>query len=134
MRAAILTMAFLVCLVLPLRAADDIATAQATIRSQAEALGRDDGATAYSYAAPGIQQIFQQPDMFMAMVRQNYTAVYRHRRFEFGEARVADGKVAQKVHITDAEGELWEALYTLEPQPDGSLKIAGCVLAKATGA
>ena len=134
MRAAILTMAFLVCLVLPLRAADDIATAQATIRSQAEALGRDDGATAYSYAAPGIQQIFQQPDMFMAMVRQNYTPVYRHRRFEFGEARVADGKVAQKVHITDAEGELWEALYTLEPQPDGSLKIAGCVLAKATGA
>jgi hypothetical protein len=25
----------------------------------------------------------------------------------------------------------WEALYTLELQPDGSLKISGCTLLKA---
>jgi hypothetical protein len=25
----------------------------------------------------------------------------------------------------------WEALYTLEEQPDGSVKIIGCVLLKA---
>jgi hypothetical protein len=27
----------------------------------------------------------------------------------------------------------WEALYTLERQPDGSIKISGCVLVKAPG-
>jgi len=43
----------------------------------------------------------------------------------------ADGTIAQRVHIIDANGEAWEALYTLEQQPDGSLKITGCSLLKA---
>jgi hypothetical protein len=67
----------------------------------------------------------------MAMVRNSYAPVWRHRSFEFGEARAADGKVAQRVHILDVDGVPWEALYTLEQQPDGSLKITGCVLLKA---
>jgi len=41
-----------------------------------------------------------------------------------------DGHVAQRVHIVDEKGEAWEALYTLEQQPDGSLKITGCSLLK----
>ena len=67
----------------------------------------------------------------MAMVRNSYAPVYRHKSFEFGEARVSDGQIAQRVHIIDAEGVPWEALYTLEEQPDGSVKIIGCVLLKA---
>ena len=59
----------------------------------------------------------------MAMVRGSYAPVYRHKSFEFGEARVADGRIAQRVRIVDAEGVPWEALYTLEQQADGSLKI-----------
>ena len=47
------------------------------------------------------------------------------------EARTADGKIAQRVHIIDVDGVPWEALYTLELQPDGSLKITGCMLLKA---
>jgi hypothetical protein len=31
----------------------------------------------------------------------------------------------------DADGEAWEALYTLERESDGSLKVVGCVLIKA---
>ena len=42
-----------------------------------------------------------------------------------------DGKIYQEVHIIDADGEAWEALYTLESQGDGSVKIGGCVLKKA---
>jgi Domain of unknown function (DUF4864) len=64
------------------------------------------------------------------MVQRSYTPVYRHKSFEFGEARASDGKVAQQVHIVDADGVPWEALYTLEQEPDGSLKISGCVLIK----
>ncbi|MDB5514162.1 MAG: hypothetical protein JWQ17_920 [Tardiphaga sp.] len=131
MRALILAVAFWIGLSAPLRAADDIATAQATIRSQAEAFGRDDAAAAYAYAAPAIQGLFPQPDIFMNMVRNGYAPVYRHRSFEFGEAQVSDGIIAQKVHIVDADGVAWEALYTLQRQPDGSLKITGCSLLKA---
>jgi Domain of unknown function (DUF4864) len=53
--------------------------------------------------------------------------------FQFGGARVSDGKIAQEVHIIDADGGVWEALYTLEQQPDGSVKITGGVLVKAAG-
>jgi|SRR5438445_1656218 len=115
----------------PATAADDIATARNVISSQAEAFGRDDAAAAYSYAAPAIREMFPQADIFMFMVQNSYAPVYRHKSFEFGEARVEDGRVAQRVHIVDANGEAWEALYTLERQADGSLKIIGCVLLKA---
>ncbi|MEH2562954.1 DUF4864 domain-containing protein [Bradyrhizobium sp. AZCC 2289] len=131
MRAIVLLLAFLVSIPLPARATDDIAAAQSVIRSQEQAFSHDDAAAAYSYAAPEIQQMFRQPDIFMYMVQNNYAPVYRHKSFEFGEARAADGQIAQRVHIIDADGEAWEALYTLEEQPDGSLKITGCSLLKA---
>jgi Domain of unknown function (DUF4864) len=101
---------------------------QGVIRSQVEALGRDDAATAYSYAAPAIHDLFPQAEIFMDMVRRSYTPVYRHKSFEFGEARASGGQIAQRVHIVDADGIPWEALYTLELEPDGSVKISGCVL------
>ena len=115
----------------PAFAADDVATAQGIIRSQVEALGRDDAATAYSYAAPGIHELFPQADIFLGMVQHSYAPIYRHKGFEFGEARVSYGKIAQLVRIVDADGVPWEALYTLEQETDGSLKISGCVLVKA---
>jgi hypothetical protein len=105
--------------------ADDVATAQSVIRAQ------DDAAAAYSHAAPEIKQLFPQADIFLQMVQQAYAPVYRHKSFEFGEARSADGRIAQRVHIVDDNGEAWEAMYTLEQQPDGSLKITGCSLLKA---
>jgi hypothetical protein len=131
MRVFVLLVALLIALAAPAFAADEVASAQSVIRSQVEAFGHDDAATAYSYAAPGIQGMFPQPDIFLSMVRNQYSPVYRHKSFEFGEAKVADGKIAQQVHIIDADGVPWEALYTLEQEPDGSLKISGCVLLKA---
>jgi hypothetical protein len=65
------------------------------------------------------------------MVRNGYAPVYRHRSFEFGMARIVEGKIMQDVQIIDADGVAWDARYTLEPQPDGSLKISACVLLKA---
>jgi hypothetical protein len=131
MRAFVLLLALLLNLVTPARAADDIAAAQSVIRAQEQAFGRGDAAAAYSHAAPAIREIFPQAEIFMMMVQQGYAPVYRHRSFEFGEARVSDGHIAQRVHIVDENGEAWEALYTLEQQADGSLKITGCSLLKA---
>ena len=130
MRAIVLLLALLFGLASS-ALADDVASAQSVIRAQEEAFGRDDAAAAYSHAAPEIRQLFPQADIFMQMVRQGYAPVYRHKSFEFGEARSANGHIAQRVHIVDDNGEAWEAMYTLEQQPDGSLKITGCSLLKA---
>ena len=111
--------------------ADDVASAQSVIRAQEQAFSRNDAAAAYSHAAPEIKQLFPKADIFLQMVQQAYPPVYRHKSFEFGEARAAQGRIAQRVHIVDANGQAWEAMYTLEQQPDGSLKITGCSLLKA---
>jgi len=129
MRAFALLFMFLI-MSSPTSAGDDIAAAQTIIRAQEEAFNRDDAAAAYSYAAPGIRERFPLADAFLGMVRNSYAPVYRHKSFEFGEARASEGKIAQQVHIVDSEGLPWEALYTLELQDDGSLKISGCVLIK----
>ena len=130
MRALVLFLTLLLGLASPARA-DDVAAAQGVIRAQEQAFARDDAAAAWSHAAPAIQEIFQQPEIFMQMVRQGYAPVYRHKSFEFGEAKTAGSQIAQRVHIVDDNGEAWEAMYTLEQQPDGSLKITGCSLLTA---
>ena len=131
MRNLVLVLIALFAFVLPASAGDNVAAAQNVIRSQEQALGHDDAATAYSYAAPAIRQLFPQAELFMAMVQKTYAPVYRHKSFEFGEAQTEGSSVAQRVHIIDADGNAWEALYTVEQQPDGSFKITGCSLLKA---
>ena len=131
MRAVALLLFALLAFAAPAAAADDVAAAQSVIRAQEQAFARDDAASAFSYAAPVIRQRFGQAETFMTMVQGGYAPVYRHKSFEFGEARADGSSVAQRVHIIDVNGEAWEALYTLERQADGSLKITGCTLLKA---
>jgi hypothetical protein len=131
MRVLALLVAFLLGFPALAGADADVAAGQSIIRAQEEAFLRDDAATAYTFAAPSIQSWYRTPETFMFMVRNGYAPVYRHRSFDFGEAKITDGKIEQEVHIIDAEGAAWDALYTLEPQPDGSLKISACILRKA---
>lgn len=131
MRIAALVVALTIALS-PLAArADDVSAAQDAIRAQEQAFIHDDASAAYSYAAPAIKQIFPAPDIFMSMVQNGYAPVYRHKSFEFGDSKTEGSSIAQRVHIIDANGEAWEALYTLEQQADGSYKITGCSLLKA---
>ncbi|MGM4893109.1 DUF4864 domain-containing protein [Tardiphaga sp. 839_C3_N1_4] len=130
MRSLLFLVVIVIGLASPVRAADDVAAAQKIIRSQADALVRDDAVAAYGFAAPDIQSIFTDPDSFMDMVRNAYAPIYRHRSFEFTESNMSSGIIEQKVHIVDTDGVPWDALYTVEPQPDGSLKISGCMLLK----
>ena len=130
MRAVALLLLALLAFTAP-AAADDVAAAQGVIRAQEQAFAHDDAASAYSYAARSIHQLFPRADIFMTMVQNQYAPVYRHQSFELGEARTEGNWVAQRVHIIDANGEAWEALYTLEQQADGSFEITGCTLLKA---
>jgi hypothetical protein len=131
MRIAALLVALMMTLIVPPAHADDVSAAQGVIRAQEQAFVHDDAAVAYSYAAPAIKQIFPAPDIFMSMVQKGYPPVYRHQSFEFGDSKTEGSSVAQRVHIIDANGEAWEALYTLEQQEDGSYKITGCSLLKS---
>ena len=131
MRLAVLLVALVLGFAAP-ALADDVAAAQNVIRAQEQALARDDAAAAYSHAAPALQRMFGDPDTFMAMVRSGYAPVYRHKSFDFTDSRSVGGRIEQDVRIVDAEGVPWDALYFLEVQPDGSLKIIGCTL-KAVG-
>jgi hypothetical protein len=116
----------------PSYAADDAerATIRALIQSQLDAFASDDGAKAYSFAAPSIRRIFPDEAAFLRMVRESYAAVYRHKDVLFGElSDHGEGRI-QAVKLTDETGDTWLALYTLEKQPDGSWLISGCTLVK----
>ncbi len=102
------------------------------ISEQIEAFRADDGVRAYSHAAPMIRQIFPSPGNFMAMVKQGYPMVYRPQSFRFGEAGPdTAGRPTQRVNIVGPDGQNYEAIYTMEQQPDGTWQINGCAIAKA---
>ena len=130
MRVVVLFIALMIGVAAPVRAADDKADAQAIILSQIDAFGRDDAAAAYSYASPLLHELFPQAEMFMGMVKSGYDPVYRHKSFQLGEFSTADGRMTQRANIIDANGAAWEAVYSLERQDDGTLKISGCSLVK----
>ncbi|WP_029029680.1 DUF4864 domain-containing protein [Salinarimonas rosea] len=111
----------------------DEAAARSVIEAQLRAFLADDGARAYSYAAPGIKRIFPSQDRFMAMVRQGYPPVYRPRDFSFDTYRETPAGPIQEVTIIDHTGVAWRAIYALEQQPDGSWKISGCQLLRLPG-
>ena len=106
---------------------------QGTIEQQLQAFLRDDGPTAYSFAAPNIKMMFPTVDAFMAMVRQGYPQVYRPRQYSFGELKEEPGYLTQSVDIVDADGAFWTAIYTMRQDADGSWKITGCYIVKKPG-
>lgn len=113
----------------------DRAEFQRIISEQIAAFRADDGPRAYSYAAPSIKRIFPSPEIFMRMVRQGYEPVHRPRSFRFGEAALDPlGRPAQRVTLVGPDGRTYEALYSMERQPDGSWRIDGCTLLEIPGA
>lgn len=79
---------------------------ETTIGAQIEAFRADDYAKAFTYASPAIQQLFGGPDNFGAMVRHGFPMVRRPERLQFLELRKSDGRMWQKVMITDATGQV----------------------------
>lgn len=110
--------------------ADDAGDIKAVISAQLQAFKSGDGATAYSFAAPNIKAIFPSQETFMAMVEGGYAPVFRSSNATFGELTVEGAGFRQEVYLTDQSGQSFIASYTLERQPDGSLKITGCSLRK----
>ena len=136
MRLILRLLAMIVLFSLPVQAAElsaqDKSSFQSVISDQIAAFQADDGARAYGFASPTIQSIFPNHYLFMDMVKRGYQPVYRPQSFAFGEAGInGSGSPFQKVTIVGPDGFTYEALYTMEQQPDGSWKINGCSLVRA---
>lgn len=133
-RASALAFALLAA-TLPAAALDepDRLAVRSAIERQLEAFRRDDAAAAYDLASPSIQGMFPTKDIFLEMVRRGYPPVYRPRSFEFGPTRDDDGLFEQAVRIQDGDGVEWDAVYSMERQPDGTWRISGCRLVKRPG-
>ncbi|CCV14086.1 DUF4864 domain-containing protein [Mesorhizobium sp. STM 4661] len=107
----------------------EIKAGQATIDGQLKAFMADDGAAAYSFAAPNVKRIFPTVDTFMNMVANGYAPVRKPRTYSFGKVQeMSPTSIIQQVLIVGPDGKDYEAVYTLEQQPDGTFQITGCSL------
>src|SRR5919108_3724955 len=130
MRSILLALALIPTL-LGAALADDasVAAAQSTIEAQLKAFLADDNATAYSYAAPNVKSIFPTLETFMGMVTGGYKPVQKPQSYSFGKSEwMGTTTIAQQVFLVGPDGKDYEALYTLELQPDGVWRVTGVSL------
>jgi len=128
---AVVSLLFASTLFVSLASAGDaeVKAGQAVIDGQLKALIANDGAKAYSFAAPNVKQIFPTVDAFMNMVTNGYAPVRRPQSYSFGKVeQTGPGSIVQQVLIVGPDGKDYEAVYTLQQQPDGTFQITGCSL------
>lgn len=138
---AVLSVAFLASTaLLPVRgahaaevAAEDAKAVHAVVAAQLAAFAADDAPRAFSYAAPAIREMFGTADRFLAMVRASYPVVYRPSTLIFLTPQWVQGQLVQGVHLTDAGGALWLAVYRLDRQPDHTWRISDCDVQRTAG-
>jgi hypothetical protein len=131
MRRMLLAFALLQSLAMSPAIADEagIAAARSVVESQIRAFQRGDDAAAYAFAAPGIKRFFPTLESFMGMVANGYQPVQKPRSFAFGTAeQPSPTTVIQRVQLVGPDGKDYEAVYTLEMQPDGGFLITGVSL------
>lgn len=130
-RAALVIVGLLMAV--PADAGDaEIKAAQGTISGQLQAFRAGDDATAYGFAAPNVKRIFPTLETFMGMVTGGYRPVHKPQSFDFGKSQeMSPTSIIQQVIIVGADGKDYEAVYTLELQPDGVWRITGVSLRAA---
>jgi hypothetical protein len=103
-----------------------------TISEQLAALRAGDAARAYTFAAPGIRERFQDAPTFMRMVQDSYAPLLDARYTEFLEGAVIDGRTIQPLRLVLADDSALVALYEMQRDETGRWRIAGCALAPST--
>lgn len=134
MRAFIIALGFIMALggTVPGPAAAQDTDIRGVISSQIDAFKADDFNTAFSFAAPTIQNIFRTPENFGRMVSQGYPMVWRPADVEYLELRQENGAIFQDLRITDAEGRVHLLEYRMTEMATG-WKISGVRLLEAAG-
>jgi ketosteroid isomerase-like protein len=128
LRRALVILAALTFFFSPARA-DEESDVRTVIESQLNAFAADQDDAAYSHAAPVVKMAFPTVDQFMRMVKGGYKMVYRNTSREFQKLEKDGlGRPSMRVLLTAEDGKRYEAFYAMEKQPDGTWKIAGCVV------
>lgn len=110
----------------------EVKSAQKSIDGQLRAFQQDNGALAYSFAAPNITRMYPTPEAFMGMVTNGYPPVRKPQSFSFGKSQeTGPTSIVQQVMIVGSDGKDYEAVYMLELQPDGVYRIISCSLRAA---
>lgn len=90
-----------------------------TIQSQIDAFLADDFTTAFSFASPTIKGLFGSADRFGQMVQQGYPMVHRPQTVRMLDLREVNGRLWQKVMITDQQGRTHVLDYQMIETPEG---------------
>ena len=107
---------------------------QAVITDQLAAFAADDARRAFAHASAALQRQFGDAERFLAMVRTAYPVVYRPATVAFLRPELTDGQWTQGLHLTDARGARWLAVYVMERGATGKpWRIAGCTVVPAPG-
>jgi DNA-binding transcriptional LysR family regulator len=112
--------------------APEQAAIRQVIEGQLAAFQHDDGAAAFGYATPMIQQKFGDAATFMSMVKSGYGAVYRPRSVAFDALRDTEFGPDQVLQLIGPDGLSYTAHYIMQKQPDGRWMINGCYLTRGT--
>jgi len=125
--------ATLIALALPASAQDRAGAIESVISEQIEAFLADDFAEAFTFASPDIRRLFRSPDNFGRMVRQGYPMVWRPAGVEFLGLGERDGRLAQRVMVTDGAGAIHFLDYFMT-RTDAGWKIDGVVIVEPPAA
>ena len=107
----------------------DKAEIRQTVEKQLQAFQRDDFIAAFSFASPKIREQFASWENFQQMVTLHYEAVYRPRSVMFRGLTTINNFPAQNLIVMDSSGNLVQATYVMQQQPDYTWRIHGCFLA-----
>ena len=113
-------------------AAQDTTGPKKVISDQIAAFLADDVGTAFSYASPGIQRLFETPENFGRMVEEGYPMVWRPAEVLFLDQRQEGGALVQRVMITDMAGTVHVLDYQMIETGDG-WEIGGVQILQAPG-
>lgn len=105
---------------------------RSAISRQLDAFNRDDAATAFAIASPGIQQHFGDAATFAQMVQRSFPQIRRSRSHRFLKLETVDDKLIQRVLIQGDGGTIVARYEMIEV--DGGWRINGCAMEKAEGA
>jgi hypothetical protein len=105
--------------------------AQSVVQDQLDAFQRGDADSAFELASPELQADYDNAGNFLEIVRAKYAPFFHRRQLEFRALAIAGDAAAQGLQIVDEQGEVWNVIYELARQPDGSWAVANCFLLQA---
>jgi hypothetical protein len=108
----------------------EVQQAQAVVVAQLKAFSEEDADAAFATATPEVRKSVGDPGRFLAIVRGSYPMVQRPAGYALLAPQFQQGHVLQAVALRDDDDKTWLALFTLERQPDGSWRIAACIVAE----